>query len=107
MTSEDILKKFTQEYQATLPEKVSSIRQILDAMKQKIDLENLKALRLIIHKIAGSAGTYGYASVSKLCQEFEKDLLNKIDHFQEIPGSPNWLIDFEKYFDGIKEGFSQ
>lgn len=103
---DDVLKKFTEEYKLTIPEKLTALRQILDEMRQKITLENMKALRFNIHKIAGSAGTYGFASVSKLCREFELDLMRKLDFFEQVPGDPQWLIEFETIFDKIKQEFS-
>jgi HPt (histidine-containing phosphotransfer) domain-containing protein len=101
-----VLKKFTEEYKLTIPEKIATLRQILDDMKQKITVDNMKALRFNIHKIAGSAGTYGFGTVSKLCREFEFEIISKIEAMDKIPGDPNWLVSFEQVFEKIKKEFS-
>ena len=102
----EILQKFAEEYRKTIPEKINALRAILDDMHLKITPENLKELRFHIHKIAGSAGTYGFDSISKLCRQFEGDLLEKIDSLKEGAGDPGWLSAFEANFEKIKEDFS-
>ncbi len=101
----DILQQFTLEYKQTIPEKIEKIQQLLGQLRERIDEENLKALRMHIHKIAGSAGTYGFTAVSEICIKFEKDLLDKLDHLKESQGNPSWLEGFEVYFEKIKDGF--
>lgn len=103
----DILEQFAAEYRKTVPEKIEKIQALLEQLRTKIDEENLKALRMHIHKIAGSAGTYGFTKVSEISIKFEKDLLDKIDHLKEVPGSPEWIKGFESYFDDIKKGFQK
>lgn len=102
----DVLKKFTEEYKLTIPEKMATLRQILDEMKEKITLDNMNALRFNVHKIAGSAGTYGFGNVSKMCRDFEFDIMRKLDFWGEVPGNPAWLVEFEATFEKIKKEFS-
>lgn len=102
----DVLKKFTEEYKLTIPEKITNLRRILDDMHNKITPENLQELRFHIHKIAGSAGTYGFPAVSKFCRDFEFDLLEKIKSLEQNPGDPNWLETFEANFEKIKQDFT-
>lgn len=103
---EDILQKFTREYRESIPEKEKVIRDLLDEMKKEITLDHLKALKMHVHKIAGSAGTYGFPEVSKRCHQFELELIEKIEHLTERPQAPSWLAEFETHFSAIKEGFS-
>lgn len=104
---EDILARFTREYRETITEKEQVIAQLIDNLRTHIDLENLKALRMQIHKIAGSAGTYGFKSVSVVCRQFERTLLEKMDHFSEGEGDASWIQEFESYFAQIKEAFKE
>lgn len=103
---EDILAKFTREYKETIPLKIQTITDLLDRLKVKIDLETLKELRMHIHKIAGSAGTYGFKAVSEQCRAFEKELIEKVEHFEEHPGDPAWIKGFEESFANIKTAFT-
>ena len=105
--SSDILKQFTEEYKLTVPEKLEKIQQLIDQLREKIDEENLKVLRMHIHKIAGSAGTYGFTTVSEVCIRFEKDLLEKLEKLNEVKGDSAWIESFEAYLEKIKQGFQQ
>jgi HPt (histidine-containing phosphotransfer) domain-containing protein len=104
---EDIIAKFTREYLETVPEKVRVLTELINKMKTKIDLDTLKEFRMHIHKIAGSAGTYGFKTVSDLCRQFEKDLIEKVEHFEERPGEPAWIPEFEAKFNQIKDAFTK
>ncbi len=104
---EDIIVRFTREYRETIPEKIRVLTGLIDKLKEKIDLETLKEFRMQIHKIAGSAGTYGFKTVSTLCREFEKELIEKVEHFEERPGEKSWISGFETHFNRIKEAFTK
>lgn len=102
----EIRKQLIDEYRSTIPDKLNSIRQQIDAMYQSVDEKNLSALRFLVHKIAGSAGTYGYMQVSKVCKQFEQELLEKIEVAKHSESHIEWVSNFESYFVKIKEGFS-
>lgn len=48
---------------------------ILDSLTKKIDNENLKSIRGEIHKIAGSAGSFGYPEMTVLSRNIEQILI--------------------------------
>lgn len=102
----EILQKFAEEYKQTIPEKIRALQSILDDMRRQITPKNLKELRFQIHKIAGSAGTYGFDSVSQRCRQWESDLLEKIESLQEGVGDPAWLEAFEAQFKQITKDFT-
>lgn len=56
--------KLSEKYQATLPEK-------LEQMEQLIASQAFKELKEMAHKLAGSAGTYGYVKAGLICKEME------------------------------------
>jgi len=106
MTSEPnfIPDKLQHQYQESIPEKINTLKQLISQFQNIQDLDSLTSLRNAVHKIAGSAGTYGYSEVSKICKEFEGDLIQKIKDFSNGAHS-DWLTDFENYIIKIEEGF--
>ena len=105
--TKNILEQFSQEYKKSIPDKLNKIREFLDQLSVKMDEENLKALRMHIHKIAGSAGTYGFTKVSEISIKFEKEILDRLDELKEKDGDPRWVEKFQMYYDHIKEEFKQ
>ena len=103
----NILEQFTIEYKRTIPDKLNKIQEFLDQLHVKIDEETLKGLRMHIHKIAGSAGTYGFPKVSEISLLFEKELIDRLEELKEKEGNPLWLESFQSFFDRIKEGFKE
>jgi hypothetical protein len=51
----------------------------LDRLSQKIDETNLKNIRDEVHKIAGSAGSFGYAAMTQLSRNLEQVLNSLIE----------------------------
>ena len=80
------MKELMEKYKKSIPDKLSKIHELINEVKRSPTQEALAALRLAIHKLAGSAGTYGYEQASILCQELEKKLVRnennlELDHF--------------------------
>lgn len=99
-------KKLQLHYQESIPEKIATLRQLITQFQNLQDLETLNLLRNAVHKIAGSAGTYGYSGVSTICKEFEGDLIQKIKTFSNQPQNVAWLSDFENYLNKVTQGFT-
>ncbi|QLH37528.1 MAG: Hpt domain-containing protein [Parachlamydiaceae bacterium] len=55
-----------------MPEKLKLLRKYIDELKSDPQESTLKALRLEVHKMAGSAGSFGFPRTSEICKEFEK-----------------------------------
>lgn len=98
-------KKLQLHYQESIPEKIATLRQLITQFQNLQDLETLNSLRNAVHKIAGSAGTYGYSEVSVICKEFEGDLILKIIAFSTVTPCLEWIVDFENYLNKITQGF--
>ena len=53
---------------------------LIDEIRKKPTEKDLKELRLQVHKLAGSAGLYGYNEVSQICKEFDQLLVQETEH---------------------------
>lgn len=96
-----IQEKWKKEYERTLPEKWALLDSLLKKMQIEIDEETLKAFRIEIHKMAGTAGTVGYMDVSVMCKEFDSDLCGKL---KELPNKA-WIPAFQEKLGEIKKAF--
>ena len=100
-----ILAAITEEYRNTIPQKLELLDQLVSSLETNKTLEALKSLRQHIHKLAGSAGTYGFDEVSTLSKQWDLRLLHLIDRFpvEGIEGSL-WT-DLTLMSQNIKKGF--
>ena len=101
----EVMKRFRDEYISTVPEKLKTMERLLDEMHDSVREKTLQDLRLLVNKIAGSAGTYGFAAVSDVCKEFETEILSKIALHRGAVGDPRWAVGFREYLVRIKKGF--
>jgi HPt (histidine-containing phosphotransfer) domain-containing protein len=99
------LMRLQQEYQNSIPGKLDSIKQLINAVKKSPDVTTLSALRAAVHKLAGNAGTYGYMEVSDTCRQWERELLQKINEPNAIKLSSEWISELDLYHEKIKNGF--
>lgn len=99
-----VYEKLRKEYQDSLPIKIEKIQSIVDNFQKSDSLETLNELKFEIHKIAGSAGSFGYPTVSNICKEFEKDINQKIKSFSSS-NSHDWQAQFQDYVDKIRKVF--
>ena len=106
MEKNNTLQQLQEEYKNTIEGKLQHIRILIDEMHKEVREEDLKALRIDIHKMAGSAGLYGYMPVSDICKQFDMNLLKKIEHFRISPENTVWAKEFDTYFNEIKKAFS-
>lgn len=98
----EVLKQLKQKYQNEIPEHLKELKQLIENVQKNVTLENLKALRLAIHKMSGSAGTYGYEEVSHICRQWDLEISQKIDAF---PPDQQWLANLMISFKKVEEEF--
>lgn len=79
MSAEPNFDDLINEYRASIPEKMSNLDTLCKALTEAPSKETLEPFKKAIHKIAGTAGTYGYAEVSTLCKSMELELQGEID----------------------------
>jgi UDP-N-acetyl-D-glucosamine dehydrogenase len=93
------------EYQATIPDRIELLRNLIQEMKEKPNEKTLKELRLQVHKLAGNAGLYGYNEVSQICKDFDKLLTKDIEDFKKYANTPEKIETFHTYLEKIKKAF--
>jgi len=79
---DDFLKDLRDEYNDTIIGKLEKIEMLGNRLMSQPVRENIMALKAEVHKIAGSAGSFGYYEVSRLCKELEITLSNVSDKQQ-------------------------
>jgi UDP-N-acetyl-D-glucosamine dehydrogenase len=100
------LQNIMEDYRASIPNRLELLQILIDEIRKKTTEKDLKELRLQVHKIAGSAGIYGYGEVSKICKELDQLLGQKIEQFDPTKDTSAWAHDFEVYLEKIRKGFS-
>ena len=105
MTSADILEKLNalhREYSRRLPEKLKEIdRACRDLSESDHAKERLKKLHLLVHKLAGSAGTFGFPELGEEARKYDH-LLKKLS-LRELPLDDGALVLLAKLPDALGE----
>lgn len=108
--SDDRLKaiqdKWRKEYDKTVPEKLKLLESLIQEMQKGIEEPSLKAFRMEIHKIAGSAGTVGYTDVSTICKQLDGELSGMLEKFKDNPPDPAVLTRFQSDFNKVRKSFT-
>lgn len=101
-----IQEKYRKAYDKTIPEKLILLEGLLQEMQNGIQEPTLKAFRMEIHKIAGSAGTVGYDEVSAICKKLDGELSSMLEKFKDNPPDPAVVTSFKAEFNKVKESFN-
>lgn len=68
----DPLEALRQNYKSLLPKKLKALCDMLrDYQEDMLDIDKLNNLTNHIHKLSGSAGTYGFSELGKKIRSFE------------------------------------
>ena len=60
-------------YQESLADKAAQLRQAFDVLcDEDVPIEPVAQLHLLLHRLAGSAGTYGFAELSRQARALEE-----------------------------------
>lgn len=85
-TTASIVEKIPQNlknaYNQSIYNKLARIEQLVAAVLDQPNQETLTALKQDVHKIAGSAASYGYAKVSDLCRLWESKIAEQLEPSQ-------------------------
>jgi diguanylate cyclase (GGDEF)-like protein len=84
---DNVLESLKREYITSVAEKITYLESILAMLKVEPSPYNLKLLQYDLHKLAGSAGCYGYHTLSKICKAVENDITKKLDTKATIKAS--------------------
>jgi DNA-binding response OmpR family regulator len=103
-TAHSLFKKLPlslqQKYRQSLYSKFIRIHTLYQALQTHPSTEELRELRIEIHKITGSAGSYGYMQVSELCKSCEikiQDLLENPQFNEQLAGFFDYFYHFFVY----------
>ncbi|MBA2368666.1 MAG: response regulator [Candidatus Protochlamydia sp.] len=91
-------------YEKSIPEKIERLEEEILNLQRNPTLENLKIFKTEIHKIAGSAGSYGHMKVSELCKKMEKKIEDQSEASNDGIGK-EWLESLDEFFTQIKLNF--
>ena len=98
------LESLKRKYAVSIPEKIDLIKQLVEAVQQKPDLQHLTELREMVHKIGGSAGSYGFKEASTLCKDMDTQIHERIaarTFFDKV-----WLESLTPFLTKIEEAFT-
>ncbi len=84
-------QRLQKEYLATIPQKISELEKSVAIAQKSPTKEALTALRMGVHKLAGSAGIYGFAEVSVLCKTLELEIVKISEQLPLSSPDPQWL----------------
>lgn len=102
-----MMERLQNEYRLTIPEKIRTLRQTAIQIETEISEESLKNLRLLVHKMAGSSGTYGFPDTCRLCKQFEAEILADINTFSQSGGRADWVRKYRSRIDEIEKQFEK
>lgn len=105
-TSSAVPQELIDDYKRSIPVKIQTLQHLINNIQYSVNEEGLKALRMEVHRIRGSAGAYGFMRVTEICRSFEEELLKKIDNFKNFPCSQDDIANFDCYLKQITEAFS-
>lgn len=100
--SPDDWKKLQDEYRNTIPHKIESLKGLVVSLQKTGAKEHLEAVRLIVHKMVGSSGTYGFVEASQICRKWENEIVVQL---QSFPPSAEWIAALPKLIQEIEKAF--
>lgn len=98
-------ERLVQKYRASIPSKLQEIQQALEELEKNKTKEDLQNLRMLVHKIAGNAGTFGYGRVSELCRGMDVALSQMLKGDLALQLHPKFFSDFKAFFTHMKNEF--
>lgn len=105
LESDDFLEELKKEYQASVPEKISHVESLIQAVADNFSNETVEALKKELHKIAGSAGSYGHQEVSRFCKKMEVSLAEDLKKIEQFRNNPEWMNGLWFFFNNMKIAF--
>lgn len=101
--SNDTLEGVIKNYIKGVGEKLTLLSDLIHKAQNDPSPDSLLAFANAIHKIAGSAGTYGFPEVSKLCKTLEFNIKDRVDKNSYTDKS--FLDSFNQFFKDVRYHF--
>lgn len=94
-----------QEYLQTIPDKLLTFEGLIKKLERELTKTDLENFKMFSHKTAGSAGSYGFMEVTKICRDMEQNLKGKLEGYKEREIHPEWTEEFWEFFNRLKAAF--
>jgi HPt (histidine-containing phosphotransfer) domain-containing protein len=85
-------------YKQTIPSKLAAIKEAIALFEAKQEATTLDPLRRLIHKLAGSSGTYGYAEASALCKQMDVQMQQLLQAWDPIKAQALAVHEIQPFF---------
>lgn len=102
---EERFEELRKKYQKAIPDKIGQIARALSALEKSFNLETATSLRMLVHNLAGNAGSFGYLKVSEICKEFDREMQDKIARIASFKPDSQWFAKLQDYLKQIVERF--
>lgn len=103
LAPEDKFKDLKRDYDKKIVDKIDKLTKLVQAVQHRPDKETFTALKEAVHKIGGSAGSYGYPHVTEVCKELEQEILHKLNGGAKADKS--WLHSLDNFLHSVKYHF--
>lgn len=99
----DEFKNVCNKYRKNLPNKIREIETVFNQLCTTWNAENLTQFTLLVHKLYGSAGIYGYKNISEQFKQIEQYTVsftaNKIADQAQMDTIQNIILEIKKLID--------
>lgn len=99
------LQELKVKYDKTKEDKIKLVGQLIRSLQEHPSEERLREFRAAVHNIGGSAGSYGYSFVSKLCKEIDSQARAMLEPWKGL--GKDWLSSLDKFLDEMIIGFNE
>ena len=100
-----MLEKLKASYDEAIPEKINGLAVLIGNIQQNPSIKNLQELKESVHKIAGTAGSFGYEEVTRLCKEMQNEVIEQMKLAPSFDSK--WISSLSDFLSKIKEHFLQ
>ncbi|MFT4552735.1 MAG: diguanylate cyclase (GGDEF)-like protein [Chlamydiales bacterium] len=106
LVEDAILDKLQKEYERNIFDKVEMLEELTKTVSEDPNPENLEKLKYELHKIAGSAGSFGYNKATEVCRNLELEIIDRLKG--DIPISKSWAKNLtEGFMNSYKKAFQK
>lgn len=92
------------QYASTINSKLSLLADLIKRTQLHPERAELTELKGAVHKIGGSAGSYGFSNVSLLCKELDSQVSERLARPALI--NAHWLFSLNEYLQKVKDSFN-
>lgn len=100
---DDKLQELRRSYEKTICNKIDLLSSLIKSAQNDPTTASLTELKNALHKIAGSAGSYGFNDVTIICKNMEGQLKSKIDSGAVV--DKLWLDELDPFLNSVKYHF--